>query len=209
MSNCISLFVLNIIEGKETTLSFSLLFKGVLCVKNFKQKEVETKITINSNLNDILINHQKKYKFKGEIKYMEKYTVRIYNNNTQKKIDELAKKFQNQFTSKNDLITYLIAKGVEKTNSELGLSQEKSLTDLSMNYGELNSNFKSFKQEIGKHLFETNEQIKALQKVNSALYNLMLGYFFEEPINEKALESGLYDNLPDRIFAEVKDKPIV
>ena len=36
----------------------------------------------------------------------------------------------------------------------------------------------------------------------------MLGYFFEEPINEEALESGLYDNLPDRIFAEVKDKPI-
>jgi len=139
---------------------------------------------------------------------MEKYTVRIYNNNTQKKIDELAKKLQNQFSSKNDLITYLIAKGIEKTNSELGLSQEKSLTDLSVNYGDLKSDFKSFKQEVGKHIFATNEQVKALQKVNSALYNLMLGYFFEEPINEEALESGLYDNLPDRIFAEVKDKPI-
>ena len=68
MSNCISLFVLNIIEGKETTLSFSLLFKGVLCVKNFKLKEVETKIKTNSNSNNNLITNQKKYKFKGENK---------------------------------------------------------------------------------------------------------------------------------------------
>ena len=145
---------------------------------------------------------------KEKIKFMEKYTVRIYNNNTQKKIDELAKKLQNQFSSKNDLITYLIAKGIEKTNSELGLSQEKSLTDLSVNYGDLKSDFKSFKQEVGKHIFATNEQVKALQKVNSALYNMMVSYFFEEPIREDALEAGLYDNLPPRIIAEIKDRPI-
>jgi len=44
MSNCISLFVLNIIEGKEIALSFSLLFKGVLCVKNSNKRRWKPKL---------------------------------------------------------------------------------------------------------------------------------------------------------------------
>ncbi|MBR3885699.1 MAG: hypothetical protein IKJ33_04490 [Clostridia bacterium] len=130
----------------------------------------------------------------------EQFTIRIYDSNLTKKIDNLYNHLEGLYSTKNPFIVECIKKGLEVVEREqVGVRNITSLNEL---YDEIHQTFVRLNSLI-KMSEENAKEIMANLSINQKLlssnYNMLMGLSEDIPKEPSVVETGHYDELPDRL----------
>ncbi len=121
---------------------------------------------------------------------MSKYIVRIYDEVLDEQIQKLFETNKNQYPSMNALLTELIETGLKSPVSHSDNGEIEKLL-----HEALDTLIQGFERQIKDH--------DILTKLLSAVYALALAKNEEGYLSKSLVESGFYDELPER-FGEKK-----
>lgn len=121
---------------------------------------------------------------------MSKYIVRIYDEELDEQIQKLFETNKNQYPSMNALLTELIETGLKSPVSHSDNGEIEKLL-----HEALDTLIQGFERQIKDH--------DILTKLLSAVYALALAKNEEGYLSKSLVESGFYDELPER-FGEKK-----
>ena len=136
----------------------------------------------------------------------EQYTVRIYDSNLTTKLEKIFSKCKDIYVTKNPFIVDCMRKGVEEI--ERTLLGNKSINTISDLYEELSLTIEKLNiltKLCEKNAKENMANLTVNQKMLSSSYNMLLGLSDDNPIENKYIEAGMYDELPDR-FSELLEE---
>lgn len=137
----------------------------------------------------------------------EQYTVRIYDTKLVKRINDLYKKYDDFFTTKNQFLVACLTKGVETL--ERDLDGAKKIQNLDELYEEIHNTAERLNDLIKQSEDNAKEMVAnniVNQKLLSCNYNMLLGISDNAPRKKDFVETGMYDDLPERleeIFEEI------
>ena len=130
----------------------------------------------------------------------EQYTVRVYNSRDVEKIERVYKRCRDIYNTKNPFFVDCIKRGMEDIEKEyFGEKKVETLTEI---YDEIEKKVKRLDELVKlseKNAKENYANLLIIQKLLSANYNMLLGISSETPKQEKYVEAGMYDKLPERL----------
>ena len=133
----------------------------------------------------------------------ERYTVRVYDSKINKRLENLYKDCKDIYTTKNPFLVDCITRGMEVIERDLfGKNKTDNISSL---YDEIHLTIKKLDNLFKiceKSAKENLANLVINQKLLSCNYNMLLGLSDNAPKKKNFIESGMYDDLPDR-FEEI------
>ena len=130
----------------------------------------------------------------------EQYTVRIYDRNLVKKVEDTFKNCKDVYPTKNPFIVDCISRGAEAIEKDLlGAKKIESLQDL---FDEIHLTVEKLNQLLKlceKNARQILANLTVNQKLLSCNYNMLLGISQDVPKKKEFVENGVYDDLPARL----------
>lgn len=137
---------------------------------------------------------------------LEQYTVRIYDTSLSNKIDEIFKKCQSLYSTKNPFIADCILRGVEAIEKDL--FGEKKIQNFKELFDEIRLTIEKL-EKLTKLCERNTKDILANLEINQKLlscnYNLLMGISDDNPKKKDFVEAGLFDDLPERLVNYLED----
>lgn len=136
----------------------------------------------------------------------EQYTVRIYDKRLVDRIENLYKKCRDIYTSKNPFFVECIVRGMDAIEKDLfGVDKTNNVSGL---YDEIHLTMKKLDNLLKlceKSAKETLANLNVNQRLLSSNYNMLLGLSEHNPRKTDFVESGMYDDLPQRLADILED----
>ena len=130
---------------------------------------------------------------------VETFTIRIYNSQTKKDIEESYKRCKDYYPSKNAFLMDCMVRGV--FNFERVIFGIKNVKDIDELYAEImktTENLNSLIKLSERNAKENLAHLTVNQKLLSNNFNMLIGLSENKPKKIDTIESGFFDNLPAR-----------
>ena len=130
----------------------------------------------------------------------EQYTMRVYDKKLVSRIENIYDKCKEMYSSKNPFFVDCMERGIKSFEKDLfGDGKPDSLDGL---YGEIHETVKKLDLLLKiceKTAKESLANLSINQKLLSCNYNMLLGLSDNNPCKKNFVESGMYDDLPERL----------
>ncbi len=134
-----------------------------------------------------------------------KYTIRIYDKDVLKKINDSYKEMSSFFGSINSFLTRCLELGLVEIRNQLSLdSGDKTiqyLDKINSISKQLNIISKALKEKTVDDIVKGEIE----KRSSSCLYHMVLNLSKGTPLSQKEIEEGLYDFMPERFQEEMLD----
>lgn len=136
----------------------------------------------------------------------EQFTVRVYDSTLLKRIKALQEKLSDNYTTTSSFLVYCIERGLDVVERDVG--GIKSIQSLDELYDEIRKTFEKLNNLIKfseKNARELMAHTVINEKLLSCNYNMLLGLSDKIPKKREYVESGLYDDIPERLESLLED----